>query len=84
MKNRNSSAVAIFLGALLTFCFAVGLIYTRHPETILRMNTFSYAWVQFVQFCANGYVFFGLLGLPTLIVSLIVSLIREHKSHHSS
>jgi len=80
MKYRNSSAVAIFIGGLLTFCFVIGLVYLNNPEAIWRLNRTSFAWMQFARFCSNWFYIFGMIGIPTLIISLIVSLIRESRN----
>ena len=79
MKRQNTAAVFIFLGLLLTVCFVVGLTYTRNPSIYLRPDRTNVALEQFAAFCGNCYVFFGLIGIPMLLISLIVSLIRESR-----
>ena len=79
MNGRNSGAVFIFLGALLTFCFGVGLASTRNPGILQRAGTYSFVRNQFVNFCAYWWLLLGIVGIPMLIISLIVSLVRERK-----
>lgn len=81
MKGKNSGAVFIFLGALLTFCFGVGLAWTRNPGVLQRSATYSFVRNQFVAFCAYWWLPLGIIGIPMLVISLIVSLVREHKQN---
>jgi len=79
MKQKNTAAVFIFLGLLLTVCFVVGLTYTQNPTIYLRLDRTDVALEQFAAFCGKWYVFLGIVGIPTLLISLIVSLIRESR-----
>ncbi len=79
MRSKASSAVWIFLGALLTFCFVIGLIYVSNPGALLRAKSINIAWEQFIAFCGNWYPVFAIIGIPMFLVSLILSLVRERK-----
>ena len=80
MKGRNSLAVFIFLGALLTVCFGLGLSWSQHPGALLRnYGYYNVSLEQFLTFCAWWYLPFGIIGIPMLVISLTVSLIRESK-----
>ncbi len=80
MKGRNSGAVMIFLGALLTFGFGIGLAYERNPGLIIRRGT-DVAWEMFSAFCGKWYIIMGLVGIPMLVISLIVCLVRESREN---
>ncbi len=79
MKGRTSGAVWIFLGALLTVFFAIGLIYSENPGAFLRRNEINLAREQFTAFCGAVWLPCGLVGIPMLLISLVLSLIRERK-----
>ncbi len=80
MKGRNSGAVFIFIGSLLTFCFGVGLAWMRNPGMITRSGGYSFARNQFMAFCGYWWLPMGAIGIPMLVISLIVCLVREHKN----
>ena len=77
MKGRKSAAVFIFLGALLTFVFAFGLVVQRNPGVLSRQYRYDLALEHFRAFCANYWLPAGIIGIPMFLVSLIVSLVRE-------
>ncbi len=79
MKNRNSGAVWIFLGAMLTVFFVVGLIYNRNPGALLNKRYVDVTLEMFVAFCGSWFLPCGLVGIPMLLISLILSLVRESK-----
>ena len=79
MKERKSSAVAIFIGLLLIVVFAVGLTVERDPGALTRRYRYDYALEQFGAFCAGIWLPAGIIGFPLFLISLIVSLIREKK-----
>ncbi len=79
MKQRKSSTAFIFLGAVLTFCFVVGLMYEQNPETFVKMKEINVPREQFAAFCGSWYPILGLIGIPMFLISLILSLIREKK-----
>ena len=77
MKGRKAAAVFIFLGALLTFVFAFGLVVQRNPGALSRQYRYDLALEHFRAFCANYWLPAGIIGIPMFLVSLIVSLVRE-------
>lgn len=81
MKGRKSGAVFIFLGALLVFIFAVGLISEKNPEFLSRRHHYELAVEHFRAFCAYVWLPAGIIGIPMFLISLIISLIREKKDN---
>lgn len=79
MKNSKSSAVAIFIGLLLVVVFAVGLVCERNPGAFQRKYHYDFALEQFCSFCAAYWLPAGIIGIPTFLISLFVSLAREKK-----
>lgn len=79
MKSRGSETVFIFLGALLSFCFGIGLAYARNPGMLYQRNSYDLSWEMFVSFCGKWYIVMGLIGIPMLLITLIVSLVRGKK-----
>ena len=67
----------IFLGALLTFFFAVGLASSRNPGLFLQEKRMDYVKEQFIMLCRSYWPLFGIIGIPMLLVSLVISLIKE-------
>ena len=80
MKGRNSGAVFLFLGALLTFCFGIGLAWERNPSLFHRAKMVDYTLDQFLAFCGYWWLPLGMIGIPMLVISLIVCLVREHRN----
>ncbi len=80
MKGKNSSAVFIFLGALLTFCFGIGLTWSRNPSLFHQAKSYSLVRDQFLAFCGYWWLPLGIIGIPMFLISLILSLIRERKN----
>ncbi len=80
MKARKSGAVSIFIGALLIVIFAVGLICSRNPGAFIRKYSYDFTLEQFCAFCANWWLPAGIIGIPLFSVSLILSLVREHRN----
>ena len=80
MKARKSSAVWIFLGALLVAVAVVGLVSTRNPDAFRSRYRMDYALDQFILFCVNWWIPAGIIGVPMFLISLILSLIREKDS----
>ena len=74
MKGRNSGAVFIFLGVLLIVIFVVGLITAKNPDAFQQKYSYDYTLNAFTAFCA------GIIGIPLFLVSLIISLVREHRN----
>ena len=79
MKAKKSGAVAIFVGALLIVIFFVGLACQKNPGVLQSPRRYNYALEQFSNFCADWWLPAGIIGFPTFLISLIVSLIREKK-----
>ena len=80
MKQRSKSgAVAIFIGVLLTAVFVIGLTVTNNPDAFNTRYRYDFALDQFKEFCASWYVIAGVIGIPTLVISLVISLVRESR-----
>ena len=79
MKGRNSGAVLIFIGLILIVIFAVGLAVEKNPGALNRPYRYDFALDQFKNFCASWYVLAGAVGIPTLVISLVISLVRESR-----
>ena len=77
MKGSKSGAVFIFLGALLTVIFAVGLIVEKNSGALLLQYRYDLALDHFRAFCAYCWLPAGIIGIPMFLISLIISLIRE-------
>ena len=76
---RSTSAVAIFIGALLIVIFAVGLIATKRSDAFMQKNRYDFTLEQFVAFCRNWWPVAGIVGIPVFLVSLIRSLVLESR-----
>ena len=76
---RSTSAVAIFIGALLIVIFAVGLIATKRSDAFMQKNRYDFTVEQFVAFCKNWWPVAGIVGIPVFLVSLIRSLVLESR-----
>lgn len=81
MKGRKSGAVFIFVGVLLIFIFAVGLTCSRNPGAFMQQYRYNIALEHFCSFCEYWWLPAGIIGIPTFLISLIVSLVREHKEN---
>lgn len=81
MKKNKSGAIFIFIGCLLIVIFAVGMIQERNPAAFFRSHRYDYAWESFVSFCGSVWLPAGIIGIPMLLVSLILSLRRESKEN---
>ncbi len=81
MKGRKSGAVAIFVGALLIVIFAVGLACSGNPGLFQKKYRYDFALEQFCAFCTNWWLPAGIIGIPTFLISLIISLVRERKEN---
>ena len=79
MKSRGSETVFIFLGALLSFCFGIGLAYDQNPGMLFQRYSYDVSWEMFVSFCGKWYIVMGLIGIPMLLITLTVSLVRGKK-----
>lgn len=79
MKGRKSGAVAIFIGLLLIVVFVIGLICEKNPGAFQRKYRYDYALEQFCAFCRGLWLPAGIIGIPTFVISLLISLRRESK-----
>ena len=84
MRHQKSGVVAIFVGALLIVVFAVGLIASRNPGAFTRKNYYDFALEQAVDFCRNWWLPAGIIGFPTFLVSLILSLRKESRENREN
>lgn len=80
MKQSKSSTVSIFIGLLLVVVFAVGLICSKNPGAFMQKNYYDISLEQFCAFCVNWWIPAGVIGIPLLLVSLILSLRRESRN----
>ena len=81
MKGRKSGAVAIFIGALLIVVFAVGLTCSKNPGAFLQKYRYDFALEQFCAFCASWWLPAGIIGFPTFLIALLISLFREKRDN---
>ena len=84
MKTSKSGAVAIFTGALLVVIFAVGLVCSRNPYALYPKHRYDITLEQFCAFCADWWLPAGIIGIPTLVGSLVLCLVREAKEKKRS
>ncbi len=78
-STRTTSAVSIFVGALLIVIFAIGLIASDRPDTFYQKDYYDFSLIQFVSFCRNWWLPAGIIGFPVFLFSLIRSLIQESR-----
>ena len=83
MKNRDrkSSTVFIFTGALLLVIAGVGIATSRDPGALLPKYRYDYTLEVFVRFCAEWWIPAGIIGVPMFLISLVLSLYRESKEN---
>ena len=81
MKDSKASAVAIFVGLLLIVIFAVGLISDSNPGAFMAKYRYDFALEQFTGFCREFWLPAGIIGIPTFLISLFISLAREKKQN---
>ena len=79
MKAKKSGAIAIFIGALLIVVFFVGLACQKNPAALQTPRRYDFALEQFSRFCVDWWLPAGIIGFPTFLISLIISLVRESK-----
>ena len=79
MKGKKSCTVAIFVGLLLIAVFVIGLVCEKNPGAFQRKYVYDYTLEQFCAFCRNWWLPAGIIGIPTFLVSLLISLHRESK-----
>ena len=79
MRSRKSGAIWMFIGGLLIVIFAVGLTVTQNPGALAQRYRYDRALELFGVFCASVWLPAGILGFPTFLIALILSLLRERK-----
>ena len=79
MKDSKAGTVAIFVGLLLVVVFVVGFVCDRNPGAFLAKYRYDFALEQFCGFCARFWIPAGIIGIPTFLISLFVSLAKEKK-----
>lgn len=79
MRRASSGVGFIFVGALLTVCFAVGLSFNNDPSLYIQARNVNIAREQFASFCGSIWLPCGIIGIPMLLISLIVCLYRESR-----
>ncbi len=82
-RDRRSSAAAVFAGLLLTAVFAVGMVSVRNPGAFQSRYMENTARDFFVGLCEQIWLPAGIIGIPTLLISLILDLRRGRKDRHS-
>ena len=80
-KSRKSATFFIFVGFLLVVVFAVGYLSARNPEAFRSRYMEDYALDSFLNFCAGLWPAAGVIGIPMLLISLILSLISEAREN---
>ncbi len=79
MKNQKSYAIFIFLGALLSVFFLVGLVFANNPDAFFDPRREDITLIHFTRFCYQYGFYCGIVGLPMFVISLILSLVQEKK-----
>ncbi len=79
MKGRKSGAVAMFIGLFLIVVFFTGMAVDNNPRALMRNDGYDRALELFGAFCAGIWLPAGIIGFPLFLISLIISLIREHR-----
>ena len=78
-KDRKSATFFIFVGFLLVAVFAIGGMTSRNPDLLRSRYRVDYTWESFLLFCENWWIPAGVIGIPMLLISLVLSLWRESK-----
>ena len=79
MKQRKNLTFLIFIGALLVVIFVIGAVISKNPDAMRNRYRVDVAWEDFLFFCYNWWIPAGIIGIPTFLISLIVSLCKESK-----
>ena len=79
MRQSKSSAIFIFIGLLLIAVFVVGLLAERDPGIFTQKYRYDFALEQFTAFCREFWIPAGIIGFPTFLISLLISLAQEKK-----
>jgi len=83
-RERKTTTVFIFAGALLIVIFAVGLISSGHPDFFRSRSRYDYTLEQFIRLCVEWWIPAGIIGFPMFLISLILSLARESGDRRKS
>ena len=81
MKDSKPVTVGILVGLLLTVISVVGFVCIRNPGAFRAENIHSYSVEQVCGFCMEVWLPAGIIGLPMLLVSMIVSMVRESRNN---
>ena len=46
---------------------------------LFQRYSYDVSWEMFVSFCGKWYIVMGLIGIPMLLITLTVSLVRGKK-----
>ena len=76
-RERKTTTVLIFAGALLIVVFAVGLISSGNPDFFRSRHRYDYTLEQFIRLCIDWWIPAGIIGIPMFLISLVLSLVRE-------
>ena len=79
MNERQSGAVSMFIGMVLSVIFGVGLTVDNNPTALMRSHSYDFALEQFGSFCASIWLPAGIIGIPLFLFSFIISLVKEKK-----
>lgn len=79
MKGRKSGAVAMLIGLFLIVVFFMGMAVDNNPRALMRNDGYDRALELFGVFCAGIWLPAGIIGFPLFLISLIISLVREHR-----
>ena len=79
-KENKTGAVFIFIGCLLVVIFAVGMVSSRDLDAFQTRYRQDYALDSVLAFCREWFIPAGIIGIPMLLISLILSLWQESKN----
>ena len=80
MSKNKSGAVSIFIGLLLIAVFIVGLVAMNNPAAFTRKNYYDHTLDFVVNLCRSIWLPAGIIGIPLLLISLLISLRRERRN----
>ena len=79
MKDSKPVTIAIFVGVLLIVVFIVGLVCDVNPAAFRVKYRYDFALEQFCDFCTRFWLPAGIIGIPTFLVSMFISLTRSRQ-----
>ena len=77
---RTTGAISIFVGVLLVVIFGIGLAAVSNPGAFFQNKRYDFAMKQFVDICSEIWLPAGIIGIPTLVISVIRSLVQESRA----